>query len=546
MNIVDLLNVHIANQPERSAIIDRQFGRDRVITFRQLNERVSAAVTQFRALGLKKGEKILSLLPVSAELYVLLLAAFRAQLVVTLPDPSAGLKRLAQICKSVEPEAIVYSAKGYALRVIASELNDIPLQLCTAQFFPLTHFLNLGGTRGSAESACGDASGTVDVKPCPGSGGDPAAAAIDDVPALLSFTSGSTGEPKAILRTQRFLAAQCRALTSCTVPEPGSVQMVSLPVFVLANIANGVTSVIPDANLKRPAAIQASPVVRQLEKYNCTELLASPAFVQKLVQHCLETGCTLSLVRKIFTGGAPVFCDLVEGASKVFPNAEFEIVYGSTEAEPIAHLPVSRISIHDHEMMRQGRGLLVGELAKGVKAMILAEDSNLQSRMTEAAVARVRAPDLTAGEILVAGDHVVKSYFLDGGGDAVSKVEVNGTVWHRTGDSGFFDERGRLWLLGRSSARVLSAHGTLYPFVVESVARMEPGVQVAALVSTGGGRRTLAVQCRRQDREAVKSNLAKLASRFSIGHIVCLDKLPVDGRHNSKVDYSALARVLHY
>lgn len=543
MNIVDLLNVHITNQPERSAIIDRQFGRDRVMTFRQLNDRVEAAAVQLRTLGLKAGDKILSLLPVSGELYVLLLAAFRAQLVVTLPDPSAGLKRLAQICSRVKPDAVVYSSKVFALRVIASTLNDIPLQLCTSRFFPLTQFLNLDGI-GCADSICGNASRVARLSSQPDGHGDYVAAAVDDIPALLSFTSGSTGEPKGILRTQRFLAAQCKALADCTAPMPGSVQMVSLPVFVLANIANGVTSVIPDASLKRPASIQASPVVRQLEKYNCTELLASPAFVQRLVKHCLETGRTLSNVRKIFTGGAPVFGDLVDGALKVFPNAEFEIVYGSTEAEPIAHLPVSRISGNDHEMMRQGRGLLVGELAKGVKARIIAEDSSLQSCMTEAAFARIKVDDLTAGEILVAGDHVVKSYFLDSGGDAVSKVEVNGTIWHRTGDSGFFDESGRLWLLGRSSARVRSAEGTLYPFVVESVARMEAGVQVAALVSTDGGMRTLAVQCRRQDREAIKRKLAKLASRFAIGRIVCLDKLPVDSRHNSKVDYSALAGIL--
>ena len=75
-----------------------------------------------------------------------------------------------------------------------------------------------------------------------------------DDPALVTFTSGSTGVPKAALRTHRFLLAQYRALESSIALEAGEVDLATLPVFVLANLAAGVTTVIPK-DVRRPGAV---------------------------------------------------------------------------------------------------------------------------------------------------------------------------------------------------------------------------------------------------------------------------------------------------
>jgi acyl-CoA synthetase (AMP-forming)/AMP-acid ligase II len=144
------------------------------------------------------------------------------------------------------------------------------------------------------------------------------------------------------------------------------------------------------------------------------------------------------------------------------------------------------------------------------------------------------------GEIAVAGDHVVGGY-LHGRGDRETKIRVAGTIWHRTGDAGYLDPRGRLWLLGRLSAAVRDARGTAYPFAVECAARAIIGSRRMAFVAVGG-RRTLVVEGRITAIE--KESLRRELDWVSLDDVTTVGRLPMDGRHASKVSYPALERLL--
>ena len=74
------------------------------------------------------------------------------------------------------------------------------------------------------------------------------------------------------------------------------------------------------------------------------------------------------------------------------------------------------------------------------------------------------------------------------GQDEETKIHAGGRVWHRTGDAGYFDRQGRLWLLGRCAAKVTDRDGTLYPLAVEAAASDVPGVQRSAFVAHHGRR----------------------------------------------------------
>jgi acyl-CoA synthetase (AMP-forming)/AMP-acid ligase II len=157
---------------------------------------------------------------------------------------------------------------------------------------------------------------------------------------------------------------------------------------------------------------------------------------------------------------------------------------------------------------------------------------------TQAAFAAACLPPGQAGEIVVSGKHVLSGY-LNGDGDHETKFTVEGTVWHRTGDAGYLDQRGRLWLLGRCAARIQDALGTLYPFSVECVAHQLPGVRHSAVVSLNG-RRILAVEFDphppHHDLTSVKAALA----RIPIDEVQLHKRIPMDKRHNAKIDYPAL------
>jgi len=151
-------------------------------------------------------------------------------------------------------------------------------------------------------------------------------------------------------------------------------------------------------------------------------------------------------------------------------------------------------------------------------------------------------PDGADGEIVVAGDHVVKGY-LEGAGDADTKIEVDGMRWHRTGDAGFLDERGRLWLLGRVDSVIRDQLGAVYPFSVECVASEHPDVRRSALYAQSGGR-VLAVELSPgSDVSGVIDSLKRSLDWAQLSRIHPLKSIPVDKRHNAKVDYVALARL---
>lgn len=542
MNIVELLQYQVDTRPNAAAIIDKSNGNDRVLTFTQIQDSVTRTVACLANSGLKAGDRLLVLLPVSAELYVALLAIFRANMVAILPDPSAGLNSIGQLCTNFSPSAAIFTRKTWLLRWLSSELRHVQKRFCVAPAMPGTTPLDMFEATafnelGKKATPATDAEGYLRVPSI-------SPESIDDIPALLTFTSGSTGTPKAIMRTQQFLHAQNLAVAACTRPHPGSIQLVSLPVFVLANLAHGVASILPDADLKHPGDINAYPVVQQIEKFGCREMLASPAFIERIADYCIDTERKLPTIKHVFTGGAPVFGDFITRASQAFPCAQMDIVYGSTEAEPIAHLGVAEITPEDYERIATGHGLPVGSPAEGVKVAVLAPatGNNLSTPMTEENFRSLVASDGTPGELVVAGAHVVKSYLLDQTG-VVSKIHAGQDIWHRTGDAGYIDSRGRIWLLGRVNARIEDQSGTVYPFAVEGVARMTPGVERAGLVSKGG-ERVLAVQCKRRRQKQVTHELEPLLKRFALSRIVCMKRLPVDGRHNSKIDYAALRRRL--
>src|SRR4029077_2703793 len=95
----------------------------------------------------------------------------------------------------------------------------------------------------------------------------PIEACAADTPALIRFTSGSTGQPKGAVRTHGFLLEQQRVIEKSLRLVAGDVDLATLPMFVLANLASGVTSIIPPADLRAPGAIDPMPVVRQIREF---------------------------------------------------------------------------------------------------------------------------------------------------------------------------------------------------------------------------------------------------------------------------------------
>jgi acyl-coenzyme A synthetase/AMP-(fatty) acid ligase len=122
------------------------------------------------------------------------------------------------------------------------------------------------------------------------------------------------------------------------------------------------------------------------------------------------------------------------------------------------------------------------------------------------------------------------------------------------GDTGYLDDRGRLWLCGRKSHRVVTRSRTLYPLRCEPVFNAHPKVEKSALVGVEKGGRTEPAMCivpagGSANRDAgllaeLRAHAALFEQTRSIERFEILDALPVDRRHNAKIDRPGLARRL--
>lgn len=516
MTIGDILAARAREHPDRPALV----ADGRQLTYGELEAQVAGAAAWLHARGLRRGQAVLTFVPLSIDLYVAMLAMFRLGITALFLDPSAGKRHLEQCCARRRPDALLAVPRAHLLRLTSAALRAIPLKMVVGSWLP-------GACRWPQAFA-------------------PAAPPIVTVagadPALITFTSGSTGVPKAAVRTHDFLIAQHATLAPSIALEAGEVDLATLPVFTLANLASGLVTVLPRADLRRPGAVDAAALFAQIRETGVERITASPAFFERLIAQGDAGGGTLTGLRKLYTGGAPVFPRLLKAMQALAPRAEVVAVYGSTEAEPIAHVAAEEIGPEDHAAMQGGRGLLTGHVVPEIQLRILHDRwGKPRAPVTAAGLDAETLSPGEAGEIVVTGDHVLKGY-LGGLGDDETKFQVDGKVWHRTGDAGWRDASGRVWLLGRCAARLTDESGQLYPFAVECVAMTFPEVRRAAAIAHGG-RRLLAVEAPSAGSD-FRARLEQAVTWARIAEVRILPSLPVDARHNAKIDYPALQRLL--
>jgi len=341
-----------------------------------------------------------------------------------------------------------------------------------------------------------------------------------DTPALITFTSGSSGSPKGANRTHGFLKAQHEALCQELDYRESDIDMPMFPVFALRNLAAGMTSIIPEMDFRRVAAVNPETIERQIRENGVTLITASPPFIDRLASlpHPPQ-------LRKIMTGGAPVTARQIERWHAAFPSAEIDIIYGSTEAEPVAH-----ISSRDRLSAKGVEGLCCGAPTPLLQTRVI---QIRKGAVSPEELASLRCAPGEIGELIVAGRHVCRDYYNNPEAVRENKViEPDGTCWHRMGDTGYFDASGRFFLTGRVHTTIFRNGKPLHAQVVEAEveSRIPEAVRVAALEQDG--KLLIVIQ---------GPPVPDARQRLDADEVIFTSQaLPVDPRHNSKIDYARL------
>lgn len=517
-NLTARLLERAAAHPDRVAIVECHGSRTRRVTFAELAAEVGARAAELRARGCGRGDHVLIFVPMSIALYGVLLAVFHIGAVAVFVDAWADRRRLEAAVLRTRPHVFAGVAKAHLLRLLSPALRRIPVAMVVGR---------APTSRLPAES------------PPP----EPVEASS---PALVTFTTGSTGAPKAAVRTHGFLWSQHLALAEHLGLTEADIDMPTLPVFVLNDLALGVTSVLPDFDPRRPGDIDARRVHAQMVRERVTTSSGSPAFYERLATWCRDHHERLPL-RAVFTGGAPVLPPLVRALRSIVP--EVHVVYGSTEAEPIAGIEAAEmLAAMDASCAETEPGLCVGREVAAIEAkLVRPADGPLELGARGWSEWEVGAGEV--GELVVTGAHVLAGYLDDPEAERANKIRDAARVWHRTGDAARRDSEGRLWLMGRVQQRVVRAGATWWPGPVEVRALEVAGVRHAAYVGVPdtalGERALLVVECAEGRLPAgAEAGLRAVVAPAPVDEMRVLARIPRDPRHASKTDFAALQRAL--
>lgn len=494
MNLMTLFNNNVKNHFNAPAITMAK--DNETWSYSYLNNRVCQIAYYLKNKNINKGDGVLILVPMSLELYAFLLALFKIGAVAVFIDPQSSKSHIQSCIKKYPLKAFFGVKKAHLFRVINKDIRDIPLHI-TLGYLPFTD--NLYNYYDSHKFL---AENTI---------------VQDEDPALITFTSGSTGNPKVAVRTHEFLLKQYEVLSKNMDFSFGKTDISTLPVFVLANLAAGMHSVIPQVNLLKPSLVEGDKLLKDIVKYRATRFGGSPVLVKKILPFISKN--TETHLTHVYMGGGPVYPKDIKHVKECLSYAKVYGLYGSTESEPISHLISEDYDSIKHDLTRQGKGLCVGIPVKEIEVKII--DSSLLNSFST-------LPEVECGEIIVSGEHVLKGY-LNGEGDKENKINFGNKIWHRTGDTGYFDKEGNLWLLGRYSQIIKNKGDIIYPFAVEA-ALYEKGYSSAVIMKDDNVYLISEGKCPSGD----------LLKEFGIDFNMLVEKIPRDRRHNSKIDYNKL------
>ncbi len=509
------------------------------ITNRQLDRESDLIAWGLESAGIGRGVRTVLMVRPSPELFAVTLALFKAGAVPVMVDPGIGLRRLRRCLDEAEPEAFIGVPAAQAARIAfgwARATLRIAVTAGRRWFW--------GGPTLEALRARGRSAEPF-----------PVADTRDDEEAAILFTSGSTGPPKGVVYRHGNFAAQVEAIRGLGTIERGEVDLPTFPLFALFDPALGMSAVIPDMDPTRPGDVDPRRIIEAAEAFGATNLFGSPALLDTVGRYGVEHRVELSSLRRVISAGAPVPAAVMERFLRMLPEgAEVLTPYGATECLPVSCISSREVLAETAARTGQGAGVCVGLPVPSIELRIIGIDDGPIEKWHAA----LALPKGEIGEIAVRGPQATRSYFNRPEATALAKIaDPDGGFWHRMGDVGYLDERGRLWYCGRKADRVTTSSGTLYTAPCEGVFDTHPRVRRSALVGVpgeGGAHPVLCVELLRDgrgagrsaDRERVAAELLELGARHgptrAIRTLLFHPGFPVDIRHNAKIGRPELAR----
>ncbi|MDX6740710.1 long-chain fatty acid--CoA ligase [Actinocorallia sp. A-T 12471] len=433
-------SLHRAVQQQPDAVMTTY--ADRTRTFRETADRVARLAGALRDLGVGRGDRVAILALNSDRYHEYLLAVPWADAV------------LVPLNIRWSPAEVAYALRDSGARVLLVDDAFAPvLPTLRAEVPDLASVVHIGDgplPEGALayEGLIAAAEPAEDVR----RGGDALAG--------IFYTGGTTGFPKGVMLSHANLyVSWAGSAASGYLAGADSRSLHVAPLFHLAALAAWGVALMVGASHVIVPAFEPVAVFGAIATHKATDVLLVPTMIQVLADHPAVVEHDLSSLRGVFYGASPITKPVLERAMKALPRASFAQGYGMTELSPVATF-LSPADHTDPALMRSA-----GRAAPHAEVRVTDADG-------------VEVPNGTVGEVVVRGGHVMLGYWNKP--DETAAALRDG--WMRTGDAGYLDDRGYLFVVDRVKDMIVTGGENVYSVEVENAVAGHPSVAQCAVI----------------------------------------------------------------
>jgi long-chain acyl-CoA synthetase len=300
------------------------------------------------------------------------------------------------------------------------------------------------------------------IKGCPAE--DPGHLGATDEVSMQLYTSGTTGLPKGVMLTNANLSTAVAAAGETFHIAQDTVSLVAMPLFHIGGSGWALCAMSRGGRSVILRDVDPILLLELIASEGITEMFLVPAVLMFLLATPALAGTDLSSVRLIFYGASPISEDVLVKCMAAFGCA-FCQVYGMTETTGA----ITSLPFEDHDPDGPRRGLLrsAGRPFTSVQLRVVHPDTGEHAAPGEVGEVWTRSPYNMAG-------------YWAKPDETAATIDADG--WLRTGDAGYFDAEGYLFLHDRIKDMIVSGGENIYPAEVENVLLSHPAVVDAAVI----------------------------------------------------------------
>lgn len=432
----DLIRDQAGRAPDRIGLIFE--GQE--FTYSEMNERANKAAGALKSLGVGRGDRI----------------AWLARNVSVFWDTLFGAAKIGAVMTPINwrlaPAEIAQILDDSRARIFVGEKMFLdPLREMNAAMPETTLMLETG-------------EGSFDALIEQQSDAEPGDTPSHDDAFVQLYTSGTTGLPKGVVLSNRAYKENNEIGATLKIMAPKSddeVAMHALPHFHVAGVNFGLMAIARSMPILQFRQFDPVGIMKATQGDKPLSSFLVPAMIMMILEAAKQAGAPLTKFANVSYGAAPMPEPLLDAAMAAMPNATFTQFYGATE-----NCGAVTFLAHDDHAKGKKQRTAAGKPWPGTDVKVCDPETGKSSAQGE------------TGEIWMRSGAVMNGYW--GRDDATAEALVNG--WYRTGDAGYYDEDGFLYVCDRVKDMIISGGENIYPAEIENALAKHPSVLEAAVV----------------------------------------------------------------